>query len=999
MDFVVGDGLEAIESELPALKQLVAMGYEYKTHRELCSERRDLRDVLLYDRLEAAIRKHNPDLDEGGIRDALVQIDESAYPHDLDIVETNEKIRAKLVGLSISGGLNPISVTQKTGDGTTYKRVGLFDFENPQNNDFLVTNQFHLNGFERHIIPDIVVFVNGIPLVVMECKSPAAPDPILDAVERKNFTKYQQTNQGYERLFFYNHCLIAMCGTLARVGTVRATANHFARWSSTDRQSEASIRRTCEREPREQEILIAGLLSKHNLLEHLQNFVLYDTRNGRRIKMIAKHQQFRVVARCVEKASSSSGDKGGVVWHTQGSGKSFSMLWFATQMMYKLGNPPILIVTDRRQLDKQIHDTFKQCGFPDPIKAESGRHLSELLKNPRGRTIMTIINKFGTPTKSFTDERVICLVDEAHRTQYRMNAAQMRIAMPNAIFFAFTGTPIAKNEQLNTYRVFGDLLDKYGFKESQDDGSTLPIIYEGRMSQLYVEGVDTIEATFERVFSDLDLSLKNTLKERYVTKAHIAEAPERIKRIASDLVNHYAQHVEPNGYKAMLVAPSREAAVTYKKMMDSIGGPDSKIIMTSEPGEMGKDGESWDKYHLTPEQRNRESEKFKSPDDPTKILIVVDMLLVGYDAPICQVLYLDRGIREHNLLQAIARVNRPYNNAKENGHVVDYSGVMMDVKKALEEFDPKDTRHALTPLSEILAILKKAHVQVMSLFDAIDITDNDQVLERFDSVHSRDLLEKRFRMFSSALNSVLPEIEAESYLDDFKAVSVARQVVRTFYGDTGNTLQYAKKIQKIIDEHIRATRVSILVDPTKITHENFLTTVSNQSKSRRAQAAMIRNKARQVIEEMMPKNPAYYEELYDRLQRLICDEEERRKKNADYFTNPETYEEIYCEVLSEENARKKTFGRYNATQFEFSLYSRLNEVLDRKVALDLSKTIFEKIKPLTEIVDYKQKPSVQKEIKRIVYESLTNQTGKNQISDEQINSMMDETVMLVGNVL
>lgn len=998
MNFVVDDGIEARESELPALKQLVAMDYEYKAPSELCRERHDLRDVLLYGRLEDAIRKHNPELDDDGVRDALMQIEEDAYPHNLDIVETNEKIRAKLVGLSISGGLNPITVTQKTSDGTTHKRIRIFDFENPQNNDFLVTNQFRLNGFEHHIIPDIVIFVNGIPLVVMECKSPATPYPILDAVERKNFAKYQQPNQGYERLFFYNHCLIATCGTLARVGAVRATANHFARWSKPYNQSDTDIQRTCGRKSREQEILIAGLLSKHNLLEHLQSFVLYDTLNGKRIKMIAKHQQFRVVTRCVEKASDFSGDKGGVIWHTQGSGKSFSMLWFATQMMYKLGNPPILIVTDRRQLDKQIHDTFKKCGFPDPIKAESGRHLSELLKSPRGKTIMTIIDKFGTPTKPFTDERVICLVDEAHRGQYKMNAAQMRIAMPNAIFFAFTGTPIAKNEQRNTYRVFGELLDKYGFKESQNDGSTLPIAYEGRMPQLRVEGGDTIDEVFERTFSDLDPSLKETLKKRYVKKSDIAEAPERIKRIVSDLVGHYTQHVEPNGYKAMLVAPSREAAVTYKKMMDAIGGPASKIIMTSELGEVGKDGESWDKYHLAPEQRNRESERFKSPDDPTKILIVVDMLLVGYDAPICQVLYLDRGIREHNLLQAIARVNRPYDSAKENGRVVDYSGVMMDLQNALVEFDPKDIEDALTPLSELLAILRRNHAEAMSLFDVIDITDNDQVLESFDSIQRRDMLEQKFRMFSSALDSVLPSSEAEPYLDDFKAMSVARQVVRTFYGEAGNTLQYAKKIQKIIDEHIRSKGVFILVEPTKITHENFLAVVNSQSRSKRAQAALIRNRARQVIDELMPKNPTYYEKLYERLQRLICDEEERRRKNADY-ANPKAYEEIYREALAEEEARKKLFGRYHATPFEFSLYGKLNEALDSNVALDLTKEIFEKIKPLTEIVDYKQKTSIEKEIQRIVYETLTNQTNGDKINSDQINDMMGETITLVRNVL
>ncbi len=994
--FTVGKGDEVTESELPALEQLYAMGYEYMDSADLAGERRDCGTVLLYGRLEDAIRRLNPNLDEDGIKDALAQIDEDNYAHHLDIVDTNEKIRAKLVELSVSGGLNPITVTQKTDDGPIDTRVRIFDFENTQTNNFLVTNQFRLNGFEHYIIPDIVIFVNGIPLVIIECKSPATPDPILDAVERKNFAKYQQQNQGYERLFFYNHCLIATCGTLARVGTIRASVNHFAKWTTPNPLTSEDVEKMCGRKPREQEILIAGLLSKENLLDHLQNFVLYETRNAKRIKMIAKHQQFRAVNQCIKKTSVPAGDKGGVIWHTQGSGKSFSMLWFATQLRYKFDNPPILIVTDRRQLDKQIHDTFRKCGFPDPIKAMSGAHLSELLKYPHGKTIMTIIDKFATPTKSFTDEKVICLVDEAHRSQYKMNAAQMRIAMPNAIFFAFTGTPITKNEQSHTYRVFGELLDKYGFEESQNDGSTLPIKYDGRMPRLYVEGENSIDEIFDRIFSDLDPSLKNTLKKRYVTKTSIAEAPHRIAQIVSDLINHYTQHIEPNGYKAMLVAPSREAAVTYKKRIDEMRGPVSKIIMTSEPGEVGKDGTSWDEYHLTSEQRNIESEKFKNPDDPTKILIVVDMLLVGYDAPICQVLYLDRSIREHNLLQAIARVNRPYDDTKKYGLVVDYSGVMLDLQKALDAFDTKDVSGALTPVSELLAILCMRHAETMSLFDRVDITDKDQVLEHFGSEHSRDLLARRFRLFSSALDSVLPGKEAEPYMDDFKAVAVAWQTVKTFYtNDTYSTHRYAKKIQKIIDKHIHSLGISILVDPTEITHENFLVTVSKHvPKNKRAQAAMIKNRAIQIIKEMMANNPAYYEKLYARLKRLICDEEARRQKNAGYFTNPEAYEEIYNEALAEEKERKKVFGAYHATQFEFSLYGRLNETLGRDASLDLTKKIFKQIKPFTEMVDYKQNPGIEKDIKKIVYETLSSHMPL-----AQINDIMDETVTLVRVVL
>ena len=287
------------------------------------------------------------------------------------------------------------------------------------------------------------------------------------------------------------------------------------------------------------------------------------------------------------------------------------------------------------------------------------KDLESLLRNPRGKTIMTTIQKFGSKENHIhTDEKVIALVDEAHRTQYKFNAEAMRSAMPNAVFFAFTGTPIDKKNR-STYKVFGPMLDKYTFEESKADGATLEIYYEERMPELFVEGADTIDQIFERVFADLDTDTKNKIKKQYVTKGKIAEAPARVRKICFDFVDHYTKRIQPDGYKAMLVAPSREAAVTYKRELDKVKCSHFKIIMTSHLGEKGKDGSSWDEYYLTPEQREKESELFKDPNDPTQILIVVDMLLVGYDVPIVQVMYLDNGLREHNLLQAIARVNRP----------------------------------------------------------------------------------------------------------------------------------------------------------------------------------------------------------------------------------------------------------------------------------------------------------------------------------------------------
>ncbi|MBT5842443.1 MAG: HsdR family type I site-specific deoxyribonuclease, partial [Thaumarchaeota archaeon] len=513
MNFDVGKGPEAIESELPALEQLVAMGYQYITQAELNKTRTDYRDVLLYDRLEQAIRRLNPEFDDDGINDAVAQISEDRFPHNLDPVETNEIIRAKLIGLSKSGGLEPVVVTQNFGEGPVQKVAKIFDFDNIENNDFVVTNQFQLDGFKNSIFPDITIFVNGIPLVQIECKSPAIPDPIGEAVDRKNFYKYQQRGNGYEKLFFYNHCLIAACGTLARVGTLNSNVNYYSRWAKPYPLTIDQVKEL-NGKSREQEILIAGLLTKGNLLNHMQNFVLYDTINNNRIKMIAKHQQYRAVSECVNRLQLEDDikDKGGIIWHTQGSGKSFSMLWFASQLMYKFGNPPIIIVTDRKQLDKQIHDTFKKCGFPSPIRTKNGKHLAELLQNPKGKTIMTIIDKFATEHNAHTDEKVIVLVDEAHRSQYKVNSEQMRESMPNAVFYGFTGTPIDKKDH-NTRRVFGPVIDKYGFRESQEDGATLPIRYQGRLSELFVEGGETIDELFDRIIGS-DPSITEELKDK-----------------------------------------------------------------------------------------------------------------------------------------------------------------------------------------------------------------------------------------------------------------------------------------------------------------------------------------------------------------------------------------------------------------------------------------------------------------------------------------------------
>src|SRR5215208_2179996 len=354
---------------------------------------------------------------------------------------------------------------------------------------------------------------------------------------------------------------------------------------------------------------------------------------------------------------------------------------------------------------------------------------------------MTTIQIFGSKESHiYTDQKVIALVDEAHRTQYKFNAEAMRAAMPNAVFFAFSGTPIDKKNK-STYRVFGPLLDKYSFEESKEDGATLQIMYESRMPDLYVEGADSINQIFDRVFSDLDQENKVRLKKEYVTREKIGEAPSRIRKICLDLIDHYTKRIEPNGYKAMLVATSREAAVSYKRELDKLNAPKSKIIMTSHLGEKGKDGSNWDEYFLTPDQREEEADRFKSPEDPTKILIVVDMLLVGYDVPIVQAMYLDKGLREHTLLQAIARVNRLYDPGKTYGLIVDYCGITKDLRKALAIFEEDDIKGALEPAEKELEELRIRHREAMSFFNDINRggeDEDDAVIVKFEPVNLRD---------------------------------------------------------------------------------------------------------------------------------------------------------------------------------------------------------------------------------------------------------------------
>lgn len=959
--YAVGDGEEARESERPALQQLAAMGYAYASPNEINAERESTREVLLRRRLAGAIERLNPDLSRDEVGEAIRQLEE--VRHGDTLVETNEKIHARLVGLSRSGGLTPVTIVREGKGGPSYLRVRVIDFDDIGNNDFLATNQFVVSGHRDRIVPDIVLFVNGVPLAVIECKSPtpSSQSPIEDAYI-KNLSRYQRANTGHERLFHYNHVLAAVCGYDARAGTVGSGFDKYAPWPGEYPSTMRELA-TLNGRSRKQEILLGTLLSREVLLDTLQNFVLYDSARGKRAKLLARQPQYGAVTKSIQRIGAGPGGRGGVIWHTQGSGKSLSMLWLALLARRKFQNPPIVVVTDRRQLDRQILSVFKRHGY-NVHQARSIRDLARLLRSPRAKTVLAVIDKFSG-AGACTGERAICLVDEAHRSQFGIKAAEMRKAIPNGIFFAFTGTPLDKKEK-STYRVFGPLLDKYGFRESQADGATLPIMYDGRLARLSVnDEAEDIDRMFERVFGDLDPDTRRRIRQKYANRTAIMESSHRIARIAEDVVEHYGRHVRPNGFKAMLVTSSKTAAVRYKEALDSIAGsPESKIIM-SETDEGHIDAAEHARHSMTQEQRESAAERFKREDDPTEILIVVDMLLVGYDVPICQAMYLDKGLREHGLLQAIARVNRPYGDAKAYGLVVDYYGVTRELHKALEAFDRDDVSGAVFPLAKVFEGLRLAHAEAMAHFSGVDMVNYDETLGHFADGRKREEFRSAFRKFERLLNMALPDARALEYVEDLRRMAKILCLFAVYYDAPRPPIrEYGPKVRELVDSYIMSSDMAHLVKNAPIEHGKFLDAIVSGFASGPTRAALLIARIRIIIDDIGSTDPVYAMSLRERLEGIIRRERERRIGPFDELSG------LYRECVDRDSQIRIVFGGYDATPLEFSLYHTLEGKLGREAGVRLAKDLFRRVNDQRQIIDWREKVTVKKLMQREIHEAL-----------------------------
>ena len=575
--------------ELPAIAQLQQLGWKYINGLNLSPEagvRQYNRDVVLVGQLNAAIKRINPWISDENLKKVSREV---THPLFAGLMEYNHAFYKTLV--------NYQSVEQDLGKGRKGQTVKIIDFDNIDNNEFICTNQFKVEGVNQNIIPDIVCFVNGIPLAVIECKSPYITSPMSDGINQlRRYANLRHPNddEGAEKLFWYNQLMVSTCRDQAKVGTISSSSQHYGDWKDaypfTDK--ELTVENGTESVTAQQRLL-AGMFNKEGFLDLLQNFVIYETVDGRLIKKVARYQQYRAVNKVIERLKNGENrrDKSGVVWHTQGSGKSLTMVMLAVKMRRdaELQQYKLVFVTDRTQLDEQLSSTFRDAQGETVYNASSVAKLRELLKKDSSDLVTAMVQKFqeaekeaanGDPDKTFTDlntsEKIIVLADEAHRTQFGGLAMVINAALPNAPKIGFTGTPLLKTQKMG--QAFGGYIDQYKINEAVEDGATVRILYEGREVITDVSG-KSLDKLFEEYFGNYTKEEQREIKQKYGVERAVREAPARIRWVCIDLLKHYREHIQPDGFKAMIVTGSRHAAALYKKTLDELSSPPSEVII------------------------------------------------------------------------------------------------------------------------------------------------------------------------------------------------------------------------------------------------------------------------------------------------------------------------------------------------------------------------------------------------------------------------------------
>ena len=975
--------------EAPALKQLQQLGWEYIHGADLSpessNERSYFRDVVLANRLDAAIKRINPWISDENLRKVSREL---THPHIATLMEANHQIYQTLV--------NYQSVEQDLGKGRKGQTVKIIDFDNPENNEYLCTNQFKIEGVNQNIIPDIILFVNGLPLAVIECKSPYITNPSADGINqlrRYANLRYPHKDEGAEKLFWYNQLMIPLSRDAAKVGTISSAAQHYGDWKDawpfTDNEitqpnkyevkDAAGFYLTDSKEVTAQQRLIAGLFSRSNFLDIIQNFIIFEPVEGKLIKKVARYQQFRAVNKVIErlKLGKTRRDKSGIIWHTQGSGKSLTMVMLAVKMRRDpvLKQYKLVFITDRTQLDSQLSNTFRDAQGETVYNATSVAKLKELLSKDSSDLVTAMVQKFQDAEQEgeFADlnpsDKIIVLADEAHRTQFGGLAMTINAALPNAPKIGFTGTPLLKNQKMS--QAFGGYIDQYKINEAVEDGATVRILYEGREVQTEVAG-ESLDKLFEEYFKDYTKDEKREIKKKYGVEQAVREAPARIRWVCIDLLKHYREHIQPDGFKAMIVTGSRHAAALYKKTLDELDAPLSKVIISGDHNDIPEIAQHTDKS-----KQKAAIKDFTKPisESGLSILIVKDMLLTGFDAPILQVMYIDRQLKEHTLMQAIARVNRTYT-GKSCGFIVDYYGLSDHLTEALEMFSSDDIEGAYHTLKDEIPKLKATHTRAMSFFKHIKSNDVDDYVLVLKDEEIRAQFEIAFKRFAKQMNIVLPDKAAAPFVADLRFLGKVNNSARLRYRDEQlNIADAGEKVRQLVDEHILSTGVDPKIAPIDLLAANFKESV-NGVKSPESRASEIESAIKHHITVNLDEDPEYYKSLSLRLRDII------EKNHGKWEQQVELLLEMTDTIEAE---HKKAANDLGLSETEYAFYNILiAEVSQHQDDEFLGETTHEAIKvttqelvsmfdEATEIVDFFNKQDEVKRMKKAIKRAIIDQ--------------------------
>lgn len=892
--------------EKPIIEFLQSLGYAYVHFDEHPKLRPAENFVLFKPHLVEAVQRIN----------AWRGVDEAravAVYNELLNLEDNEEWLKKLRG----------SHSNKAAAKKTSDTIDLIDFDNLGNNRFCVTNQLKVAGATNRI-PDVVVYVNGIPLVVIEAKSPLnTSQNAWDAIHQ-----VRSAEEEIPRLFHSNLFNIATNDLTFMYGATGAPKEFWFRWRDPWPKTEADFHTP-------NELGLYALLEPSRLLDLLAHFIVFevDEKSGRTVKKVCRYQQFRAVNKMVERVNEGTGRRG-LVWHTQGSGKSLTMAFATLKLKYhrgvdspNLANPNILVITDRKDLDSQISKTFRACGLANPKQAKSIAHLRKLVGGGgNGHTVMGTIHKFYTKIEGDSvgerldalddlavpnSENWIVLVDECHRTQEKDLGAFLRATLPNATFFGFTGTPVKKGDK-DTFSNFGEpnetYLDKYGIDDAVRDGATVPIYYESRMTEWHLEGKE-IDVLFDQWFAEEDEAVVEELKRRGVTKTDLARFPERVDLNAMDIWTHFSAHVLPDGYKAQIVAIDRPACVLYKDALDKrIARSIRRLVKKGEDLERWArllciDEDDFDElnpeeiarrmsipvfspgqhdsqkhpelvpYHLEEDAEKQVIRNFTDPEHPLKFLIVCNKYLTGFDAPVEQTMYLDTPLTDQNLLQAIARTNRRYEK-KPHGLIVDYIGVSKSLNEALSAYRKEDIEHAMKDLDVLRENLRRAHHEVMAVIRIArtgdDKADVIAAVEAFKGEDEWFVFRARAKNFLSAYGALSPDPHVLPYADDlrFVAAMIPYGRLKIEGEEEVDYRHYSEKIREMLEEHLEVTGLKTVCKLRNLTDDEFWTDFDSPKDLETAAVRKI-GELKKVLRERMNENALQYGKFSERIKELI----------------------------------------------------------------------------------------------------------------------------------